>query len=154
MISTNYTDKINRTRKIYGIAGALITLAIPYFIMMYNVGKALETKQSFCPFKMLTGFPCPGCGITKSLICVYEGNIYKSLYYHLFGPLTFFFCIAVILTLSTELITKKQYFRNIFYSKKLAYFLGISLAVYHIIRLVYFIHNNTFDEILRQSIWK
>ena len=154
MISTNYTNKIKLKYKIYGIAGAATTLAIPYFIMLNNSDTHLENKQSFCPFKMLTGFPCPGCGITKSLICIYEGNIYQSLYYHIFGSLTFLFCIAIILILVTELITKKEYFRNIFYSKKLAYFLGISLAIYHITRLVYFVHSSSIDDILKQSIWK
>jgi hypothetical protein len=122
--------------------------------MLNNAGNHLESQQSFCPFKMLTGFPCPGCGITKSLICVYQGNIYQSLYYHLFGPLAFLFCITVILVLSTELISKKEYFRSILYSKKIAYFLGFSLAMYHLIRLVYFIKINSIDDILRQSIWK
>ncbi|MFY7963685.1 MAG: DUF2752 domain-containing protein [Chitinophagaceae bacterium] len=154
MILINFTSNIKTKYKIYGIVGALITLAIPYFIMLNSTGKHLENEQSYCPFKMLTGFPCPGCGITKSLINVYQGNIIESLYFHLFGPLTFLFCITVVIVLTTELITKKEYLRNIFYSKKLAYFWGISLAIYHLIRLGYFIHQNSLSDILKQSIWK
>src|ERR1700729_3049579 len=112
----------------------------------------IETAQSLCPFKMLTGFPCPGCGITKSLIFLYEGNLSKSIYYHLFGPLVFLFCITAILVLTTELITNREYFRSILYNKKLAYFLGFSLAIYHFTRLIYFISANNIHDILRQSI--
>ena len=122
--------------------------------MMVNSIGHIETDQSICPFKMLTGFPCPGCGITKSLVFLYAGDFVKSIYYHLFGPLTFLFCIAAIFVLSLELITKKEYFQNILFNKKFAYVLGSTLAVYHIIRLILFISTNNIDEILKESIWK
>ncbi|HLK28632.1 MAG TPA: DUF2752 domain-containing protein [Puia sp.] len=156
MISTNYilTNNNKKTRKLYGIAGALIVLAVPYIIMLSNSNAHLETAQSFCPFKMLTGFPCPGCGITKSLIFLYEGNLSKSIYYHLFGPMVFLFCIIAIIVLTTELINGKEYFRSILFNTKIAYFLGSALAIYHLTRVIYFISSNSFDEILRQSIWK
>lgn len=122
--------------------------------MLNNEHNHLETDQSFCPFKMLTGFPCPGCGITKSLVYLYEGDLSKSFYYHLFGPFVFLFCFAVIGILSIEIITNKEYFNNIFYSKKLAYALGLILIIYHLIRIIYFIKKNSLDDVLRQSIWK
>ena len=122
--------------------------------MIIHSNGHIETDQSICPFKMITGFPCPGCGITKSLVFLYEGDFIKSIYYHLFGPLTFFVCIAAILILSLELATKKEYFQNILFNKKLAYVLGSTLAVYHLVRLILFISTNNIDDILRQSIWK
>jgi hypothetical protein len=154
MISTNYTINTQSKRKIYGIIGALITLMIPFFLLFFNHDNHLETDQSLCPLKMLTGFPCPGCGITKSLVYFYEGDIQKSLYYHILGPLVIAFCIATITVLSVELITKKEYFNNLFFNKKLAYGLGIFLASYHFIRIIYFIKNNSLDDILQQSIWR
>jgi hypothetical protein len=122
--------------------------------MMLNSIGHIETDQSICPFKMLTGFPCPGCGITKSLVFLYAGDFVKSIYYHLFGPLTFLSCIAAIFVLSLELITKKEYFQNILFNKKIAYVFGSTLAVYHIIRLILFISTNNIDAILSESIWK
>ncbi|KQS46347.1 hypothetical protein ASG38_11085 [Flavobacterium sp. Leaf359] len=154
MISTSYTSNRKIQLKIFGIIGALLTLIIPFFLMLHNHDHHLETDQSLCPFKMLTGFPCPGCGITKSLVYLYEGDLQKSLSYHLFGPFAFVFCIVVIIVLTLELKTQKEYFNSVFYSKKIAYFLGAVLIVYHIVRLVYFVRENTFDDILRQSIWK
>jgi hypothetical protein len=122
--------------------------------MMLNSIGHIETDQSICPFKMLTGFPCPGCGITKSLVFLYAGDFIKSFHYHLFGPITFLSCIAAIFVLSLELITKREYFQNILFNKKIAYVLGSTLAVYHIIRLILFISTNNIDAILRESIWK
>lgn len=154
MISTGYITNTRIKRKIYGIIGALITLVIPYVLLLNNSNHHLETDQSYCPFKMLTGFPCPGCGITKSLVYFYEGDIYKSLSYHIFGPLVIGFSVLTIAVLVTEIITQKEYFNKWMYNKKLAYALGIFLAVYHIIRLGYFIYNNSWSSIAHQSIWQ
>jgi len=154
VILTNYTINTKNKRKVYGIIGALITLIIPYFFLLNNANHHLETDQSLCPFKMLTGFPCPGCGITKSLVYFYEGDIYKSVSYHILGPFVIAFCLLTIIVLSAELITKKEYFNKWLYSKKLAYGLAIFLAVYHIIRLGYFVYDNSWSSIVQQSIWK
>lgn len=127
---------------------------IPFFLIIFNQNQNLENEQSFCPFKMLTGFPCAGCGITKSLVYFYEGNLYKSMYYHILGPFVVLFCMVTIAVLVTEIITKKEYFNHYLYNNKIAYGLGYFLATYHFIRIVIFIKNNSIDDILRQSIWK
>ena len=154
MTSINYTINTNSKRKIYGIIGALITLMVPFFLLFFNQNNHLETDQSLCPFKMLTGFPCPGCGITKSMVYFYEGDLQKSLYYHILGPMAIVFCMATIIVLTTELITKKEYFNQLLFNKKLGYGLGIFLATYHFIRIIYFLRNNSIDDILLQSIWR
>lgn len=138
----------------YGIIGAFISLVIPFFLMLNNQDNHLERAQSLCPFKMLTGFPCPGCGITKSLVYFYEGNFEKSISYHILGPFVILFCIAMILLLIVELITKRDYCSVLFFNKKLAYGLGFFLGFYHFIRIIIFISHNSFDDILQQSIWK
>jgi hypothetical protein len=153
VISTDYTNNSRIKRKIYGIIGAAITLIIPFFLMLDNHNDHLETDQSFCPFKMVTGFPCPGCGITKSLVYFYEGDIYKSLSYHILGPFVIVFCWLTIIILTTEIITKKEYFSGLLYNRKLAYNMAYFLGFYHLIRLVLFIRESSFDDILHQSIW-
>jgi hypothetical protein len=154
MTSINYTINLKSKRKIYGIIGALITLLIPFVLLFFDQNKHLETDQSLCPLKMLSGFPCPGCGITKSMVYFYEGDLYKSLYYHILGPFVFVFCILAIVVLSTELITKKEYFNQLFYNRKLAYGLAVFLVTYHFIRIIYFITNNSIDDIVKESIWR
>lgn len=154
MTSINYTINIKSKRKIYGIIGAILTLVIPFFLLFFDQSSHLEIDQSLCPLKMLSGFPCPGCGITKSMVYFYEGDLQKSLYYHILGPFVIVFCIVIIAVLSTELITKKEYFSKLLFNKKLAYGLAIFLATYHFIRIIYFIRNNSIDGILRESIWR
>lgn len=102
---------------------------------------------------MVTGFPCPSCGITKSMVYFYDGNLVKSLGYHLFGPLVVGFCLFIIGLFLLELKTHKTYFRKWFYNRTLAYYLAVFLMVYHIVRLVLFIKENNWDSIVKQSIW-
>jgi hypothetical protein len=154
MTLINSTINPKSQRKIFGISAAVIILLLPLFLLLLNHDNHLETAQSFCPFKMLTGFPCPGCGITKSMVYCYEGDIVKSLYYHILGPFIILFCIVTITVLTTELVTRKEYFNKFLFNKKIAYGLAIFLGVYHLIRIIYFVTTNSFDEILRQSIWK
>ncbi|HQE34760.1 hypothetical protein C3L50_05505 [Flavobacterium alvei] len=154
MTSINYTINTKFKRKIYGIIGAFITLMVPFFLIVFHQDNHLETAQSLCPLKMLTGFPCPGCGITKSLVYLYEGDLQKSLYYHILGPFVILFCVATIGVLSAELITKKEYFTQLLFNKKLAYGLALFLATYHFIRIIYFIKNHSIDDIICQSIWR
>jgi hypothetical protein len=154
MKSINYISNTKDKRKIYGIIGAFLTLIIPFFLMFFNEDNHLETDQSLCPFKMLTGFPCPGCGITKSLVYFYQGDLYKSVSYHILGPFVIVFSVVSIVVLTMELIIKKEYFNAVIYNKRLAYGLGFFLVGYHIIRLIFFIKNNSLDSILKESIWR
>ncbi len=128
-------------------------LAVPFFIMLSS-HEHIETEQSLCPFKMVTGFPCPGCGITKSIIFFYQGDLLKSLEYHVLGPFVPIASIIAILVLLAELVTQKNYFSSILYSTKLAYALAILLGTYHSIRLVIFISTHTVQQILTESIWQ
>ena len=35
-----------------------------------------------CPFKALTGIPCPGCGMTRAVLHACKGEFREAFYYH------------------------------------------------------------------------
>ena len=41
--------------------------------------------HAFCPMVVLTGFPCPGCGMTRSLFFLLTGRIGQSVWIHPMG---------------------------------------------------------------------
>jgi hypothetical protein len=45
----------------------------------------VTSGPSFCPFKVLTGLPCPGCGLTRSTVTLLHGDLSASLYFHPLG---------------------------------------------------------------------
>jgi hypothetical protein len=40
-----------------------------------------------CLFRSMFGFPCPGCGMTRSMMALWRGDLALSLRYHPLGPL-------------------------------------------------------------------
>jgi len=52
------------------------------------------TLPSTCTFKLVTGLPCPGCGLTRSLVAAAHGNWRQSVTYHRMGPV---FLILLVL---------------------------------------------------------
>jgi hypothetical protein len=154
VISTSYTNKTSVHKKLYGIAGLLVTLAFPFFVMLGDTDGHLDTAQSFCPLKMLTGFPCPGCGITKAMVYFYRGDVAKSLHYHILGPFAVLASVFLLGMLCTELATGKRYLRSVIYNRRLGYALAVLLVGYHITRLFFFVRDHSLDDILRQSLWK
>jgi hypothetical protein len=49
----------------------------------------LERTPVLCPIRRVTGRPCPGCGLTRSITHALHGNLAASLHHHPLGlPLT------------------------------------------------------------------
>jgi len=45
----------------------------------------IEAGPSFCPFRLASGLPCPGCGLTRSVVALAHGDPAASLYFHPLG---------------------------------------------------------------------
>ena len=56
----------------------------------------LTTTPSLCPFKRVTGLPCPGCGMTRSVVTLLHGDLAASLYYHPLGIAVVAICLGLI----------------------------------------------------------
>jgi len=70
-----------------GIGLVLGALVLPYFILLQSPD--IANKQSWCPVKLITGMPCPGCGMLKSWCYLSHLDIQTSLYYHPLGLVAF-----------------------------------------------------------------
>ena len=40
-----------------------------------------------CPLRFFFGIPCPFCGMTRAFLCVLEGDLAKSFYFHPLWPI-------------------------------------------------------------------
>lgn len=66
-----------------------------YVYIIKNFGISIK-----CPFHSITGYNCPGCGITRMVLCLLSGNIKEAFYENmgltLILPLLTFICIKNI----------------------------------------------------------
>lgn len=77
-----------------------LNLPLIYFIILTLLavaGFAAHHLQvvpvMLCPFKEITGFPCPTCGTTRVVLSLYELDLWSAF---LFNPGLFLFMVALV----------------------------------------------------------
>ena len=64
---------------------ALLCIAGGYGMLFFaNTSPTAENLVS-CPFKFVTGIPCPGCGMGRATLALAQGSVVESLADHLFA---------------------------------------------------------------------
>lgn len=63
------------------------------FIFIFKTTNNLNVLPTTCPFRLLTGLPCPGCGLTRSIGYLALGDFQLSIAHNPFGSflLSYFF---------------------------------------------------------------
>ena len=57
----------------------------------------LDHTPVLCPFRLVTGIPCPTCGLTRSWVAFMHGHLRESVAYNPFGPLTVIVAVVLVL---------------------------------------------------------
>ena len=63
------------------------TCSLLAFVLPLPQHNTIAGLPAICPFHNLTGLPCPGCGLTRSVVCCTHGLWHQALLYHPLGPL-------------------------------------------------------------------
>jgi len=62
-----------------GVGAVVIAACVPV--------AGIEDGPVLCPFRRLTGLPCPACGLTRSFVYTMHGHLAEGFQAHFFGPL-------------------------------------------------------------------
>lgn len=65
----------------FHITKLILLFALPYFLFFVSLD-SLETKQSICLIKNISGIECWGCGITKAIIAVLQLDFIRAYNYN------------------------------------------------------------------------
>jgi uncharacterized protein DUF2752 len=60
---------------------------------------ALRLHPWQCPIFISTGVPCPGCGLTRAIVLLLQGEWRASFHYHVFAPVFLFFTIIILVAI-------------------------------------------------------
>jgi hypothetical protein len=63
-----------------------------------------ESGPILCPFRLATGLPCPGCGLTRSWVFIAHGDFGAALRANPFGYLTMAAAVALIAVVATAAV--------------------------------------------------
>jgi len=56
----------------------------------------IEDGPIICPFRRLTGLPCPGCGLTRAWVHLAHGQWQESFLAHPFGIVSVLLAVALV----------------------------------------------------------
>ncbi len=106
---------IPRRISFFALSGLLV-LALFHYTSVLPAGKVMGILPLICPFKLITGIPCPGCGMTHSLLSIAQGNIKDAFY---FNPFSFFIIFLLGMGLIPNRYIQKQAPRAVILMKSL-----------------------------------
>jgi hypothetical protein len=76
-------------------AGIFLSIAILHVTGVFSADRIGGVIPLFCPFKVLTGIPCPGCGMTRAILSIIKGDFHGAFGYN---PFSFFLLFVVVLS--------------------------------------------------------
>lgn len=121
-------EKKNRVRKIIYRDGIILLVGILYAIFVRLTGLAVP-----CIFRTLTGWQCPGCGITRACLSLLKGEIRTSFSYNSFlyiaGP-----CIIYLIVRGALNYIKDNTFQLNRQDTVLTYILTVAALIFGVVR--------------------
>ena len=84
----------------------LVALLFFHYASIVPAGKIISILGfAACPFRLITGIPCPGCGMTHSLLSIIQGDIWDAA---CFNPFSFFLIFILVISLFPDAYIKRQ----------------------------------------------
>jgi Protein of unknown function (DUF2752) len=117
---------------------ALLAVAGLHFLLV-----SLKLPSWPCPIRHGLGIPCPGCGITRAILALLQGDWSRAIAIHAFAPLAL---LTLIFIAAGAILPQRQKSRLSIWTAQLEKRTGISLVltllliIYWLIRLIFFNH--------------
>ena len=67
----------------------------------------IEDGPVVCPFRLMTGLPCPGCGLTRSWVYLLHGRWLDSVSANPFGVVVFGLAVAFVVSILVAILRRR-----------------------------------------------
>jgi hypothetical protein len=91
-----------------------------------------------CPFRAVTGIPCPSCGLTRALAHLERGHLAQALKFHPFSPLILVLALVLFILLLLELVTHERIIFNPLQNRRNIFILFAGVVIFQVVRTVIF----------------
>lgn len=91
----------------------IISILGGYFFVYLSTFLDPHQEHSVCIYKNITGYPCPGCGMTRSTISLFRGDFLQSLMWNPLAIIVNIMAITALIWMLYDLITNKPSFDKI-----------------------------------------
>ncbi|MBP5638477.1 MAG: DUF2752 domain-containing protein [Victivallales bacterium] len=127
----------------------VITLIVLFYSILTLANLFFLRKFELCPCRMFLGIPCPGCGLTHSVIALLHGDVLGSIVYH---PFTLPLIATLVAGLSCHFRLQLSC-HPIWLSKVISFFaknrrwhgtLFFGISLYYFIRFIVFFPNGPY----------
>jgi Protein of unknown function (DUF2752) len=143
-IEGDYTAPYMEARKSRRLA-ALVVAGLTCILVASVVYTASEVNAdgqyfTICGFKVLTGLPCPGCGLTHSFCAIGRGDLRSAFYFNAVGPPLYLISILVwlrFLFVLTRVGQPVALFDRVFNHVKLVRSFAIAIGAFGLARIIY-----------------
>lgn len=107
---------------LWSIRYVILVLAAYFFL-------AWKVRYSSCPFVMVTGFPCPGCGLSRAGFSLLRGEFLRAWAFH---P----FIYGIVLLVIVFLVRRYIFHKEVKSLQKWLVVLIVAMLVFYIYRML------------------
>jgi hypothetical protein len=122
-MAVHFADHLPRRSVANAEAAAIVGTAGIVGAFALSVDR-VESGPTICPFRLATGLPCPGCGLTRSWVYLAHGRWADSVAANPFGVVAAALVVALIVTvlrsrarrdepLELDVVVRRRWFRAI-----------------------------------------
>jgi hypothetical protein len=94
--------------KLYVFLSSACTAGYIWLILTFHRNSSGIIEPGVCLFKRITTIPCPSCGITRSILCLLNGDFTGALYWNPFGAILAMALIIIPIWICYDLVGHKD----------------------------------------------
>ena len=102
--------------------------------MLYYLNPTQYLFMPKCPFKLITGLSCPGCGIQRAVHAMLHGEFVKGIKYNYYLVYSGPYAAAFVLEWIMPIGTAREKLSNVIENKYVVNFYVLSFTVWLILR--------------------
>lgn len=127
--------RLSITRTAWGCFAIILSVTVGFIYYVNNPTDSVWFPK--CPFKLLTGLSCPGCGIQRAVHALLNGRYYDALSYNYFFVISIPYTIVVCIAYGLHKLHKSERLSELLEHRSLAMLYVYSFFAWFVIRNIF-----------------